>query len=257
MTTGDSSVYTDEIARAIEKICSPVYIQMFEKVVRKQPYYFTREQHTLLIYYPNEITWYQGEKCHEIIERIRRTHLQWFIQWLREHNNNHLLYHEWNSVMDDLMLHTINLFFRIDLGNVITSDETRRKFHQVADTINDIFSSIIQSNSDTIDSNALPFVQVLLLILFYFTWDDELVSHLKNLQLVNLMIELIRTSNNDHEIHLQAYRILAMIMTEVDLKQLQNLDRITAVFIKFIQDVIDGGVPYEARLHNSLRSLKG
>jgi hypothetical protein len=127
----------------------------------------------------------------------------------------------------------------------------------VADTINDIFSSIIQSNSDTIDPNAIPFVQVLLLILFYFTWDDELVSHLKNLQLVKLMIELIRTSNNDHEIHLQAYRILAMIMTEADLKQLKNSDRITAVFIKFIQDVIDGGIPYEARLHNSLRSLKG
>jgi hypothetical protein len=257
MTTGDSSVYTDEIARAIDQICSPVYAQMFEKVAKEQPSYFTHEQHTLLAYYPNEITWYQGEQRHEIIERIRHTHLKWFMKWLREHNNKHTLYREWNSVMDDLMLHTTNLFFRIDLGDVITSDETRRAFHQVADTIKDIFSSIIQSNPDTINPTAIPLIQIFLLILFYFTWDDDLIIHLKTLQLVPLITELIRTSNNDNDIHLQAYRILAVIMTEADLKQLQSSDRITAVFINFIKDVIDGGISYEARLHNSLRSLKG
>jgi hypothetical protein len=210
-----------------------------------------------LAYYPNEITWYQGERRNELIERIRRTHLKWFIQWLREHGNNQSLYHEWSTVMDDLILHTTNLFFRIDLGDVVMSNETRQEFYQVADTIKDILSSIIQSDPDSVNRIAVPLVHTLLLILFYFTWDNDLVNHLKSLQLVNLMTELIRMSNNDNEIHLKAYRIMAIVMTEADLKQLQNSDRITAAFINFINDVIDGGIPYEARLHNCLRSIRG
>ncbi|CAF4689912.1 unnamed protein product, partial [Rotaria magnacalcarata] len=43
---------------------------------------------------------------------------------------------------------------------------------------------------------------------------------------------------------------------EADIKQLQNSARITTIFISFINDAINGGVTDEARLHNSLRSLK-
>jgi hypothetical protein len=46
-------------------------------------------------------------------------------------------------------------------------------------------------------------------------------------------------------------------MAESDIKQLQNSSRIASVFIAFIGNTIDGGISYEARLHNSLRSLKG
>jgi hypothetical protein len=159
--------------------------------------------------------------------------------------------------MDTVTLHTTNLFFRIDLGDIITSDDTRKEFQEIADTIKRILLSINQSNPVTIDQAAIPLVQTLLLILFYFTLDSDLVVYLKSLQLVHLMIDLIRISNNDDEIHLQAYRILAVIMAEADIKQLQNASRIATVFITFISDVIDGGVSYEARLHNSLRSLKG
>jgi hypothetical protein len=255
--TRDSKVYTDTIAKAVDQVCSHLYTQMFEKVAKEQPNYFTHEQHTLLTYYPNEITWYQGDRRQEIIERIRRTHLKWFNKWLSEENTGKPPYVEWNSVMDELMLHATNLFFRIDLGDVITSDNTRQEFQLIADTIKRILLTVNQSNPVNIDPAAIPLVQILILILFYFTLDSDLVIYLKSLQLVNLMNELIRTSNNDDEIHLQAYRILAVIMAQADLKQLQNSNRIAAVFITFIKDAISGGLPYEARLHNSLRSLKG
>jgi len=255
--THDSSVFTDEIARAVDQICSPSYAQMFEKVVKEQPDYLSNEQSIILAYYPNEITWYKGDRRQEIIERIRRTHLKWFNNWLSENNTGQPPYVEWNSVTDDIMLHTTNLFFRIDYGDVITGDDTRNEFQQIADTIKRILLNINQSNPVIIDQAAIPLVQNLLSILFYFTLESDLATYLKGLQLVNLMNEIIRISNNDNEIHLQAYRILAVIMAEEDLKQLQNSSRIATVFITFIKDVIDGGVPYEARLHNILRSLKG
>jgi hypothetical protein len=71
------------------------------------------------------------------------------------------------------------------------------------------------------------------------------------------MTALIQTSNDDDEIHLQAYRILAVIMTESDIKQLQNSSRIASVFIVIIGNTIDGSVSTADRLHNSLRSLNG
>jgi hypothetical protein len=255
--TGDSTAFTDEITRAVDQVCSSTYVQMFEQVAKEQPQYFSNEQYTILACYPNEIAWYQGDRRQEIIERIRRTHLKWFNHWLSENNTGQPPYVEWSSVMDNLILHAINLFFRIDLGDVVTNDDTRCTFQQIADTIKCILLTITKSNPESIDPAAIPLVQKLLTILFYFTLDSDLVIYVKNLQLLDLMNVLIRTSNNDNEVHLQAYRLLAVIMTETHIKQLQNSNRIATVFITFIKDVIDGGVPYEDRLHNSLRSLKG
>jgi hypothetical protein len=255
--TRDSTTFTDEIARAIHQVCSPLYVQMFEQVAKEQPNYFSNEQRTVLAHYANEITWYQGDRRQEMIEQIRCTHLKWFNNWLRENNTGQPPYVEWSSVMENLMLHTTNIFFRIDLGDVITSDDTRNSFQQIANTIKCILLSITKSNPETIDPAAIPLTHELLSILFYFTLDNDLAIYLKSLQLVDLMNVLIQISNNDDEIHLQAYRILAVIMAEADIKQLQNSSRIATVFITFIKNTIDGGIPYEARLHNSLRSLKG
>jgi len=258
LTTGHVyKEFTDELAHAIDQFCSSLYVQAFEKVAKEQPSHFSNEQRTILIYYPNGINWYEGDRRPEIIERIRRTHLKWFNNWLSEHNTGQPPYIKWNSHMIEVLLHLTNLLFRMDLGDVITSDSTRNDFQQIADTIKRSLLAINQSNPVTIDQAAIPLVQILLLILFYFTLDSDLVIYLKSLQLVDLMTALIKTSNNDNEIHLQAYRILAVIMAEADIKQLQNSNRIATVFITFIEDVIDGGIPSEGRLHNSLRSLKG
>jgi hypothetical protein len=249
--------FTDELARAVDQVCSPLYEQMFEQVAKDGPNSFSNEQRTTLTIYPNKLMWYEGDRRQEIIERIRRTHLKWFNNWLSEHNTGQPPYVQWTSIMNDLMLHTTNLLFRMDLGDAITSDDTRNECQQIADTIKRILLSINQSNPVTIDQAAIPLVRMLLQILFYFTVDSDLVIYLKSLQLVDLMTALLKTSNNDNEIHLHAYRILAVIMAEADIKQLQNSSRIATVFITFITDVIDGGIRTEGRLHNSLRSLKG
>ncbi|CAF3726640.1 unnamed protein product [Rotaria sp. Silwood1] len=248
--------FTDELAKAVDQVCSPLYTQLFEKVAKEQPDFLSNDERTILKYYPNQIGWYAGNRRQEIVERIRRTHLKWFNSWLSEQYTGLPPYVSWGSVMCELMLHTTNLFFRLDLDDIITSDETRNACQQIADTIKHILLSIAKSNPVTIDPAAIPLVQDLLLILFYFTLDRELVIYLKSLELVNVMNVFLRTSNNDDEIHLQAYRILAVIMAEEDIKQLENSSRIACVFITFIKDTIDAGFSYQARLHNSLRSLK-
>jgi hypothetical protein len=251
------SEYTEELAEAVDKVCSPAYAQMFVQVAKEQPQSFSAEQGIMLTGYPNTITWYQGDRRPEIIERIRRTHLKWFNQWLSVNNTGQPPYVEWGKIMNHAVLHLSNLFFRIDLGDVITTDDTRYAFQQIADTLKRILLTITKSNPESIDPAAICSVQTFLLILFYFTLDSDLVIYLKGLQLVDLMNVLIRTSNNDNEIHLQAYRILAVVMAEDDLIKLQNSSRIATVFITIIQNVIEVDARTEARLFNSLRSLKG
>ena len=252
-----SPTYNDAYDNAIDQVCSSLYQELFEKVIKEQRNQLTAEERILLSNYPNYIVNYEEDKIKETIERIRRAHLKWFNKWLTEQNTGLPPYVKWNPTMDNIMLHVTNLLFRIDLGATITSDDTRHDFQEIADTIKRILSSIIQVNPVTIDSAAVPLVQNLLLILFYFTLDTDITVYLKSLQLVNIMTELIRISNDDAEILLQAYRILAVIMAEDDLKQLHNSQRIADVFITFIRDTIDAGASYEARFHNSLRSLKG
>jgi hypothetical protein len=253
----DNMLYTDELARAVEQVCSPLYVQLFEKAAKELSGHLSNEENFVLQSCPNKITWYSGDRRQEIIDPFRLTHVKWFINWLSEQNTGRPPYVERNSYMEKLVLHRNNLFFRIDLGDVINSTETRDAFRQIADISKRILLSISESNPVTIDRLVVPLVQEILQILFYFTLDSDLAMYLKSLQLVDLMAVLIRTSNNDNEIHLQAYRILAVIMAEADVKQLKNSSRIAAVFITFIKDTIDGGVRTEGRLHNSLRSLKG
>lgn len=244
-------------ALGIEQLCSPIYEETFETVAREMPTGLTREQAQILAILPNAINWYGDEQRLAVIDRFRRAHMAWFNRWLNEHTTGQPPYVEWNSVMLNIMLHLSNLFFRIDLGDVITSEEIRDGFRRMADTVKRLLSTINQANPKTIDPAALPLVRELLLILFYFTLDNGLAVYLKNMDLVELMNDLLRTSNSDDEIHLQAYRILAVIMAEEDIKKLQNSSRIATVFITFIDTSMEGGVSSEGRLFNTLRSLKG
>ncbi|CAF1182371.1 unnamed protein product [Adineta steineri] len=250
------SEFTQYLTVAIDHVCSPGYREMFEVVAKDPPDSVTMEQRTSLYLYPNVISWYNGDQRQNVIEKIRSANLKWFNNWLTGYNTGQPPYVKWNSTMDQAILHLTNLLFRLDFGDIITSDESYKECRQIADTVKRILTSVIESNPITIDQAAIPYVQILLQILFYFSVDNELAIYLKSLELVNLMNELLRTSNNDNEIHLHAYRILAVILAEEDLKQLQNSDRIAAVFIDFIKNTIDGGISHEGRLHNILRSLK-
>jgi hypothetical protein len=249
--------YTDQLVEAVNAVCSSSYAQMFEKVAKEQPVQLTIEENYVLNQCPNEITWYLGDKRQEISEQIRDAHLKWFLNWLHEENTGRPPYVKWNSIMMTVMLHLNNLLFRIDRGDVITNDKTRDTFQQLADAIRRILIHIRESNPKTIDQSAIPLVRELLQILFYITLDRDLVTYLKSLNLIDLITALIDASGSDIETHFQAYKILATIMVDSDIKKLKNANKIVTVFIKIIEDTIDRGDSTRDRLHNALRCING
>jgi hypothetical protein len=118
--------FTNELYVAVAKVCSAEYEQMFETVFKEHPNQVSIEQRRMLSLYPNRIDWYMGDRRQEIIDQFRSAHLKWFNNWLNEYNTGRPPYIKWNEIMEDTMLHLNNLFFRIDRGDVITSDETRK-----------------------------------------------------------------------------------------------------------------------------------
>ena len=255
MADKNRSDLTEIEDEAAQVICSPLYEQMFEQVFQEQPRVLSSEERRVLEDCPNAFVRYNGDKRQEIVHQFRHAHLEWFNRWLEKEHCNQLPYAKWNGTMARVMLHLKNSFFRIDRGDVITGKNIRRTCRKIVDTATDILSCVIQEN--TMDPTAHILVQELLLILFYFTLDADLALYLKHRQLIPLMKLLIQTSGNINEIDLNAYRILAVVMTESDIKDLEDSPRIVSVFLDCIKLSIDGGPSTEDRLHNALRSLRG
>ncbi|UJR20496.1 hypothetical protein I4U23_023624 [Adineta vaga] len=250
-----SKEYTEDLILAVQQICSPAYQEAFKAVTNEQFSFITTEQHTVLESYPNTIAWYAGDQRQTIIEQIRRTHLKWFDNWLNQYGTGQGLIIKQQMLFNHVMLHVENILFRIDHGDIPATEETRKDFCQIANTIKHCLHTIKELNLTVIDEVTSPFVEQHLQILFYFTLDNDLVIHLKRLELVDLVNTFIQIANDRKEILLNAYRILAVLMTEADIKQLQNSNRIASVFIQFISSSINGGASTQDRLQNNLRSL--
>lgn len=240
-----------------EAVCAVNYEQSFEYVFQNNGENLDATQSNLLLSYPNTLCWYQGEKKSMIIENFRRAHTKWLIQWFSKTYSGSPPYTSWNNQQDRVMLNFSNLMFRIDLGDNIVSEETRQGFREFAVAMKEILTTMCRSNPEKIDDSGLPLLRQVLLMLFYLTLDTDLAVHLKSLQLVDLLNASMKISNNDAEVQLQAYRILAVVMSEADLKALQNVSGIASVFLNFIRSSIRDGTISIGRLQNTLRGLKG
>ena len=96
---------------AIQKICSPIYEQMFERVAREMPTSLSDQESFVLMHYPSKFNWYEDEQRSALIDRFRRAHMTWFNRWLNEYATGQPPYVEWNSIMETVMLNLGNLFF--------------------------------------------------------------------------------------------------------------------------------------------------
>jgi len=249
--------YDNLVAEYVTKICSQQYQEMFENAAKNQQTSLVGKEREMLATIPNVITWYEGKHRVEITERIRQYHLKWFNKWLIEYSACQPPYIVQTDQFSTVILHLTNVLFRIDRGDIIASDASRHDCEQIILTVKDALTKISELNPINIDEAAISFVEELLQLIFYFTVDTDLAIYLKNLDLVNLMDKLLQTSKDHTEIHFNIYRILAVIMTEADIKQLKNSHRIASVFITGIDNAIKGGEPTIERLHNSIRSFKG
>jgi hypothetical protein len=87
------------------------------------------------------------------------------------------------------------------------------------------------------------------------TLNDKTLDYLKSLELTSTMFEIGNMFKYETEIQFNIYRILAAIMTEEDIKRLDDPGAIAKVFLDHLIEIKDRP-GWEPRLKNLLTSLK-
>ncbi|CAF4932472.1 unnamed protein product [Rotaria sp. Silwood1] len=109
------------------------------------------------------------------------------------------------------------------------------------------------STPKTNDTLSLGLIAGLLQSLFMSTINEKMFSHIQSEHLVPLLFQF--TDIDDDLIQFNAYRFLAKIITEDDVKALANPVKIASVFVKRIDNDIDNQIQ-QKRLNNTLLSLQ-
>ena len=87
------------------------------------------------------------------------------------------------------------------------------------------------------------------------TGNDKTLDYLKSQALTPTMFKIADLHKSDAEIQFNVYRILATIMTEEDIKRLDDPGAIAKVFLDHLEELKD--MPgWETRLKNLLTCLK-
>ncbi|CAF3338669.1 unnamed protein product [Rotaria sp. Silwood1] len=87
------------------------------------------------------------------------------------------------------------------------------------------------------------------------TSNDKILDHLKSQKLTPTMFNIANLFKNEGEIQFNVYRILAAIMTEDDIKRLDDPGAIAKVFLDHLTEITDR-LGWEVRIKNLLTSLK-
>ena len=104
------------------------------------------------------------------------------------------------------------------------------------------------SRSSKLNNNCLQYV-------YMGTLNDKIIDYLKSQNLTATMFKLSTMYKNETEIQFNVYRILAAIMTEEDIKRLDDPGDIAKIFLNHLNEVKDIS-GWETRVRNLLASLK-
>lgn len=130
------------------------------------------------------------------------------------------------------------------------SKEVYDNCSKVIDSFVSILSSL--SNEITNESN-VNLVGTVVLQLYLLTLDQTILSYIKGQKLPPILLKLSNIANE--WIRFNVYRILALILTEQDIKELANPSIIAKVFITFLTTLIDDPAKF-LRRRSLLRCLK-
>ena len=108
--------------------------------------------------------------------------------------------------------------------------------------------------SDKNNPTRIELIRELVEQLSNFIFTDHYIAQLKTLDLSSLLLKLVETIE-DEGLQFQAYRILAAIFTEHDIKTLTSPNQIVTIFLKPIKDIINN-VHCREPLDNILIALK-
>ena len=87
------------------------------------------------------------------------------------------------------------------------------------------------------------------------TMNDKILDHFKSQKLTSTMFKIGGFYKSDSEIQFNTYRVLAAIMTEEDIKRLDDPGAIAKVFIDHLNEIKDRE-GWETRIRNLLTTLK-
>jgi hypothetical protein len=110
----------------------------------------------------------------------------------------------------------------------------------------EILSSTCQSV--TVKKNCIQYI-------YLGTLNDKIIDQLKSPKLTADLFQFIRTYEDQHEIQFNCYRALAALMTEEDIKRLNNPSAIAAVFIRELENLMNRK-EWEVRFLSILTTIK-
>jgi hypothetical protein len=231
----------------IKCVCSKYFIDMFEQAAHSEN--FNSAETFLLDTCTDYICWHKDNRYNEICAAIQTALLNTFVTWLQTNVSS---FQQWTKmsikVMGQLYITLIN-------GNAKDNEIYSQQIQDNYCTMIDIFFTILETlmKSNLINEFSITLIRILTQGLYSLTMTNDLRTYIKNKQMIPLLLNLINIE--DEMIKFHVYRILASIMTEKDIKTLDNSHSIAHVFLTFLNKLIDDS-SMTPRFHNLLRSLK-
>ncbi|CAF1441837.1 unnamed protein product, partial [Rotaria sordida] len=232
----------------VQCVCSPFFVNIFKQVTELIELNDTQE--LLLNTCTDYIVCYEGNRRHEIFSIVRTILLKPFTQWLQQHTSS---FRQWNRITKNSFDKLGGIIF--DFGSHNEKIIGKEIYDDCCKAIDCyiVILSTLSNNINTIDESTVDLIGICMFHLYALTLEQSLHDYIKSQQLSSILLRLINIDNEETQFN--AYRILASIMTEQDIKMLANPSKIANVFITFLIDVIDNTRKIR-RLRNLLHCLK-
>ncbi|CAF1993812.1 unnamed protein product [Rotaria magnacalcarata] len=230
----------------VKCVCSPFFFNIFMQITELKD--LNEAQTFLLNTCTDYIAWHEGNRRHAIYSVIRTALLKPFTQWFQSHVAT---FQQWNELTNNAIDKQCAIMFDFGFENdEMLSSDTCDDCKKLIDGFIFILSSLSNSTTNT---SSIDLIGICMFHLYAMTLEQNLLDYIKSRQLSAILLKLIDIGNE--EMQFNAYRILASIMTEQDIKMLANPSKIANVFFTFLVEVIDNSRKIR-RLRNLLRCLK-
>ncbi|CAF1488109.1 unnamed protein product, partial [Didymodactylos carnosus] len=227
-------------------ICSSYYMNVV-KDFRSNSEILCVDQEFLLIACPHYIHYYWGKRREEAAQKLCDKMFNFYVETLERLVPD---ISEWNEPIIRCLRHIIALMCYID------TNEIKVEHYELHIKTIDLMLRILTSADNLLEKTEETNFLVYYCIgyLYSLTFVPTLLNVIEQKSLKQILLRYINVKHAEH-VQFNAYRILAVLMNEDDIKTLTKPREITALFKSFLEKLIDD--PYrQLRLRNTLVCLK-
>ncbi|CAM4961869.1 unnamed protein product [Rotaria socialis] len=231
----------------VKCVCSSYFINMFKKIGGLEK--LDEAQTFLLDTCTDVISWHDAGFYNQTHVAVRTALLSMFTSWFQNYITcSQKLSKSAIKIIGQLCITLIGGNARED---DIFPEPIRKDYCKLIDQLFSMLSSTIESR--TLNDSIIALQRVLTQSLYSLTMTNDLRTYIKSKRMIPLLLKL--TDFADETMQFNVYRILAVILTEDDIKTLANPSKIANIFLRFLTSLIDDS-SMKPRFHNLLRSLK-